>query len=178
MMKKNKFIQGVLNFSYGSNMSLGRLINRVSSAEVISFGFLERHKLKFHKKSIDGSGKCNAYFTDEPNDKIYGVIYSIKETDLNKLDRCEGRGSGYEKKDVIIKRINSDGIKAFTYCATDLEKGLKPYTWYKYHVLHGAVENSLPPDYISFIDSVHSKADPDKERVADELSIYSWKELE
>jgi hypothetical protein len=34
------------------------------------------------------------------------------------------------------------------------------------------VENNLPPDYMSFIDSFNSIADPDKENAADELSIY------
>jgi hypothetical protein len=53
-----------------------------------------------------------------------------------------------------------------------IEKSLLPFSWYKYHVLHGAMENNLPPDYISFIDSFNSVTDPDKENAADELSIY------
>jgi len=64
-------------------------------------------------------------------------------------------------------------LKSFTYCATDIEKGLKPYTWYKYYVLHGAVENRLSPDYVLYIDSIHSRPDLNKERVVDELSTYS-----
>ena len=166
-------MQDILYFSYGSNMSSKRLKKRVRSAEVISRGILVGHELKFHKKSKkDGSGKCDAYFTATPTDKIYGVIYSIKVEDLPKLDRCEGLGYGYEKKDVVIKILNDEKIKALTYFATDIEVGLKPYTWYKYHVIHGAVENNLPPDYISFIDSFRSQADTKKGRVALELSIY------
>ena len=154
-------------------MSSRRLKKRVRSAEVISRGILVGHELKFHKKSKkDGSGKCDAFFTDSIYDRVYGVIYSIKDEDLPKLDRCEGLGYGYEKKDVVIKILNDEEIKALTYFATDIKAGLKPYTWYKYHVLHGAVENNLPPDYISFIDSFNSVDDPDKENATDELSIY------
>jgi len=163
----------ILYFSYGSNMSSKRLKKRVRSAEVISRGILVGHELKFHKKSKkDGSGKCDAFFTDNPTDNIYGVIYSINEKDLDKLDKFEALGHGYEKKPVVIKRFNGNDVKAFTYYATDIDEGLKPYTWYKYHVLHGAVENNLPPDYISFIDSFNSNADPDKENAVDELSMY------
>jgi len=161
-----------LYFSYGSNMSSRRLIKRVDSARVISSGILEKHKLMFHKISNDGSGKCDAFFTDDVNDKIFGVIYSIHKKDLNKLDSVEGCGYGYEKKNVFIEKLNGETIEAFTYCADNITEGLKPYLWYKYHVLLGAVENDLPPDYILFIDSIKSKADPKKGRVALELSIY------
>jgi len=90
-------IQDILYFAYGSNMSSRRLKNRVESANVISTGILEKYKLKFHKISEDGSGKCDAYFTNVLNDKINGVIYSIHEKDLDKLDDCEGLDKGYTK---------------------------------------------------------------------------------
>ena len=165
-------MQDCLYFSYGSNMSSMRLKKRVESAEVISSGILENHKLVFHKKSKDGSGKCDAFFTDSVNDRVYGVIYSIHKKDIKKLDRCEGLNSGYKKEDVDIDIANDEKVKAFTYIATDIEKSLLPFSWYKYHVFHGAVENNLPSDYISFIDSFNSVDDPDEERAADELSIY------
>ena len=170
-------IQDILYFAYGSNMSSRRLKNRVESANVISTGILEKYKLKFHKISEDGSGKCDAYFTNVLNDKINGVIYSIHEKDLDKLDDCEGLDKGYKKENVDIIKANGEKVKAFTYLSTRIDESLLPFRWYKYHVLHGAVENDLPPDYISFIDSFNSVADPDKENAADELSIYLKKTL-
>ena len=84
---------------------------------------------------------------------------------------------GYKKENVDIIKANGEKVKAFTYLATRIDESLLPFRWYKYHVLHGAVENDLPPDYISFIDSFNSVADPDKENAADELSIYLKKTL-
>ncbi len=171
-------MQDYLYFSYGSNMSSMRLKNRVESAEVISSGILENHKLVFHKKSTkDGSGKCDAFLTNSPNDKVHGVIYSIHKDDLKRLDSFEGLNDGYKKENVDIIKANGEKVKAFTYLATRIDESLLPFRWYKYHVLHGAVENDLPPDYISFIDSFNSVADPDKENAADELSIYLKKTL-
>ena len=165
-------IQDILYFAYGSNMSSRRLKNRVESANVISTGILEKYKLKFHKISEDGSGKCDAFFTDNPTDNIYGVIYSIHENDLKRLDSYEGLNDGYKKENVDIIIANGEKVKAFTYIATNIEKSLLPFSWYKYHVLHGAVENDLPHDYITFIDSFKSEDDEKMERVAIELSIY------
>jgi len=96
-------MQDYLYFSYGSNMSSMRLKKRVESAEVISSGILENHKLVFHKNSTeDGSGKCDAFLTNSPNDKVYGVIYSIHKNDLNRLDSFEDPNGGYKKKFIAL----------------------------------------------------------------------------
>jgi hypothetical protein len=47
----------MLIFSYGSNMCLARLKNRVPSATFVSIGTLLEHKIKLHKLSKDGSGR-------------------------------------------------------------------------------------------------------------------------
>ena len=84
-------------------MSSMRLKKRVESAEVISSGILENHKLVFHKKSTkDGSGKCDAFLTNSPNDKVYGVIYPIHKNDLNRLDSFEDPNGGYRKKFIAL----------------------------------------------------------------------------
>jgi hypothetical protein len=47
-------------FAYGSNMSLRRLRTRVPSAVKLGNATLFGHQLKFHKRSQDGSAKCDA----------------------------------------------------------------------------------------------------------------------
>ena len=49
----------MLYFAYGSNMLTERLKARVSSATPIGKANLSDHGLRFHKKSKDGSGKCD-----------------------------------------------------------------------------------------------------------------------
>ena len=58
-------------------MSTRRLNDRVPSARAISVAMLFGHKLKIHKKGIDGSAKCDAFRTDDSNDVIYGVVFEI-----------------------------------------------------------------------------------------------------
>ena len=98
-------------FSYGSNMSTSRMLKRVPSAEVITVGSLNNHKLKFHKVSKDGSSKCNIFETLVSTDVVYGVIYEINESEKASLDHAEGLGLGYEQKLVKVSIINNASIK-------------------------------------------------------------------
>lgn len=161
-------------FAYGSNMSLSRLRERVPSAEPIGCFTLNEHDLRFHKSGKDGSGKCDAYFTSETGDVIYGVLFEIDSSDKPALDKAEGLGYGYDEKEVTVSANDGSSIKATTYVATNIDVSLKPYSWYVNHVLVGAREASLPSDYIEAkIASVETVEDSDKERDAKQRAIHS-----
>jgi len=162
----------VYYFSYGSNMSIKRLVDRVPSARKIDAGILEKHELKFHKVGKDGSAKCDACETGNPEHKVYGVAFDISEQEKRDLDRKEGLGYGYDQKDVKIILNNGDTVEAFTYYATKIDPALKPFDWYKEHVLRGARENKLPIEYIRNIEMIEHMDDSDTKRRDDELSIY------
>jgi gamma-glutamylcyclotransferase len=161
-------------FAYGSNMSINRLSTRINIKKTIGIGMLTKHKLMFHKRSYDGSGKCDAYFTGKDSDVIYGVIYDIEDVELDNLDRFEGIGQGYKRKSIFVEGYHdSITYTAITYCAEEIDSTLKPYTWYKEHVLKGAEENGLPEEYINKIKRVKAIKDLDLGREIKELSIYS-----
>lgn len=160
-------------FAYGSNMSLARLRKRVPSAQFVAVGTLVAHKLAFHKISKkDSSGKCDAHYTGSPKDNVVGVVYDVSDAEKPNLDRAEGLRAGYDEKQVEV--VTSEGLtlKAQMYFATNVDASLKPYHWYKKHVLVGAQENSLPLDYIAQIEAVESENDPDREKCERELAIY------
>ena len=163
----------VFYFSYGSNMSTRRLRERVPSATKIDIGILEEHELKFHKVGLkDGSAKCDVIATGKTTDYVYGVVFNIREEEKPLLDQIEGLGNGYEVKQVLIKLENTSIIEAFTYCATNINRQLKPFDWYKEHVLKGAKEHNLPIQYIREIAAIECIEDLDIERKEKELSIY------
>lgn len=161
-------------FAYGSNMSSKRLEQRVPSAKAISPAKLSSHRLKFHKVGQDGSGKCDIEHTGEPQDFVMGVIYEVPISELPALDKAEGLGAGYEKKDVSLHtHAKNELITAFTYYATHIDQDVIPFDWYKEHVLIGAEEHQLPVAYIqSAVTSITAKPDPDKDRHKKELQIY------
>jgi len=152
-------------FAYGSNMLLARLRERVPSADPIGTAILTEHRLLFHKRSRDGSGKGNILATGDSKDEVHGVVYEILDTEKPSLDLAEGLGTGYFEK-VVRLSVNETWAEAFTYFANDefIDDVLKPYAWYKDFVLFGAQENNLPPEYIAAIEAVESVVDQDSER--------------
>lgn len=90
-----ELISMIYYFAYGSNLHPTRLMERVPSAEFIGVATHPSHRLTFHKKSNDGSSKCNMYNSGSETDLIYGAIYKLKPEHKDELDRFEGKGCGY-----------------------------------------------------------------------------------
>lgn len=160
-------------FAYGSNMSHARLASRAPSASRVGIAQLAGHRLRFHKISHkDGSAKCDAEQTGQPDDRVIGVVYEIDEEDKALLDRCEGLGNGYEIKQVMVSFSSGSSVVAFIYYATHIDPSLKPFHWYKAHVVRGAKENALPGSYIGMLEKIESVDDPDAKRSARETALY------
>jgi cation transport regulator ChaC len=162
----------IFYFSYGSNMSTARLEQRTPSARAVAVARLQRHRLRFHKIGRDSSGKCDVEFTDDATDVVYGVVFEIAASEKLQLDEHEGLKKGYEEKRVSIHTKGGKELEALTYYATSIDPALRPYDWYKEHVLRGAREHGLPRGYVDSIAAVGAVPDPDTPRCERELAIY------
>jgi hypothetical protein len=148
-------------------MSTGRMRYRVENFRFRGVAQLPKHGLRFHKRSVDGSAKCNALFTGILSDTVFGVVYELPPSEKSILDRAEGLGRGYHEERLRVLLPNGDELDICTYIAdpTAIDDGLKPYSWYKEFVLAGADEHQLPPEYVdSHIRAVPTIADPDRTR--------------
>jgi len=154
-------------------MSIKRILSRVPSAKKIGVGKLSSHELKFHKVSNnDGSAKCDIIETGQGDSEVMGVLFEIDEKGKSVLDRKEGLNYGYAEKEVEVTMNNGEKLSAFTYYATNINENLKPFNWYKEHVLRGATENNFPEEYIKNIEKIEATKDPDKNRHDEEMKIY------
>jgi len=172
-MTIHQYGDNVKYFAYGSNMSLLRLKGRVPGAERIGMFTLVEHSLRFHKWSKkDGSAKCDALFTGNPDDCVIGALFEIPDCEKGPLDTAEGLGFGYEEKRVMVTDAQGNSLEAFTYYATATDASLLPYSWYLHHVIQGAKETGVPADYLNAISATKSQEDPDRERDARERAIY------
>ena len=153
-------------FAYGSNMLTARLRERAPSATAIGIGQLEGHALRWDKRSWrDGSGKCDAEFTGQRSDVVWGVVFELDPEDKPALDQAEGLRNGYMEK--VVNILTEVGlITAVTYLATDKDASLRPYHWYKALVIAGAREHGLPPSYRSRLELVVTVSDPDPMRAS------------
>ena len=160
----------ILYFAYGSNMLSRRLQERAPSARPVAIGKISGHRLCWHKRSRDGSGKCDADVSENTDDCVWGVIYRLDAHEKTALDIAEGLGSGYAEKTVHV--MTSQGaMVAITYVATIKDAALLPFDWYKALVLAGAREHALPPDYVLNLQQVNSAADSDLKRAGQNEAV-------
>ena len=147
----------ILYFAYGSNMCTGRLLSRISSAKPIGRGRLLNKRLVCNKKSKDGSGKAN--LEDSPGNVVWGLLYEIDSSDLNKLDKAEEE---YQRVTMYVRTNEGKLVQAQVYISKRLTKAI-PFDWYKEMLISGAVEHQLPEEYIDFLRHLTSKRDPDRD---------------
>lgn len=160
-------------FAYGSNMNFNRLRARVPSAVKISNVYLPGYILRCNKVSSDGSSKGNVVLNNEPDSKVWGVLFEIDEKDKPALDRAEGLGMGYIEAN--FKFFDTQNVEhlAQIYLASEshINNDMLPYDWYKEFILSGAINNELPQEYINTIKNIPSKVDTDEGRRKTNLTI-------
>jgi gamma-glutamylcyclotransferase len=164
----------MLYFAYGSNMCTGRLQQRVPSANPVRIAKLLNHSLNFHKRSNDGSGKCDACFTGEPADVVWGVIFKIDPAQKPHLDAHEGLGHGYAEKLALVIDEEGNRYSVFTYTAgtatlirrSDLIPGTSGLS------SRAHVNKLSRPDYIARIEVIPTTEDSDKNRDAANRGIF------
>lgn len=162
-------------FAYGSNMAIGRLRRRTPSARLVGVGLLRGHSLLWHKRGMDGSGKCDARFTGNPADHVWGAVFAIDPAECAALDRAEHLGVGYRLRPVTVQ-LSHAWMDAWIYEAIQVDPHLLPYHWYKSYVLRGAMELRLPRAYRAGIEAFPSCPDPDPQRAAlHRRSLEGWR---
>lgn len=146
-------------------MHLKRMRARVASAEPIATGYVSSRRLAFHKRSVDGSGKADAAVSNNPSDRVWGVVYSLTEDEKRILDGYEFVGVGYDCESVTV-HTSQESIQASIYTARSeaIQADLNPYTWYLQFVVLGAIANRLPADYVQSLRQIISDIDQDHER--------------
>lgn len=150
-------------------MPLARLIERIPSARLVHIASLASHDLRFHKIGRDGTGKCDAFHTDNEADSVMGALYRITSEEKRILDEFE---PGYKTKEIEVVTATGGTVNAFTYCALNIDEKLKPYCWYRHHVVAGAKEHGFPEEYLEYLKAVEFIRDGNQKRREKEMRIY------
>lgn len=152
-----------------------RLKARTPSCRPFAVTCLTGYKLCFHKRGQDGSGKCNAWFTGKPTDRVMGIVYTLAQHEKWRLDEAEGLGRGYNEATLRLT-IGYKQHTVFLYVADSnyIDDSLKPFTWYKALVVAGCHAHRLPDSYtaqhVAWVDTVK---DPDQARSLAHLRILT-----
>ena len=152
--------------AYGSNLHPVRLGERLPSARLLGTGHLPDWSLRFHKLSLDASGKCSIV---PGNEGVHFAIFDISDDDKHELDRIEGVGSGYAATSLHIPSFGD--CATYVAEASYVDDALRPYDWYREFVLAGAAYHDFPADYVARIAAVRAIPDPDIERRARQWAL-------
>jgi gamma-glutamylcyclotransferase len=121
--------------------------------------------LRFHKRSTDGSVKCDIPESSSDSDIVWGVVFEMPENKIGALDRAE---TGYIRTAIEVLREDAPLISAASYITNpaNIDSQLLPYTWYRDLVVVGARQHNLSVAYISQLIAVVAVPDLDRERCA------------
>ncbi|HCU90355.1 MAG TPA: gamma-glutamylcyclotransferase [Gammaproteobacteria bacterium] len=153
--------------AYGSNLHPSRIGARVGAITAIGTTSLPGWRLRFHKYSGDGSGKCN--LAVDRSSIAFGAIYELSHRMKERLDEIEGVGNGYRDTKITLPGFGDTWI----YLAepSHIKECALPYDWYHGFVLKGAELNYFPNTYITEIRDVQAIQDPNENRRNANLSI-------
>ena len=162
-----------LYFGYGSNMLIERLRARCEGVELDGPAVADGYALDFSKRSDDGSGK--ATLRKAPGKCSCGVLFKIPEDQEGTLDGYEGKGKGYDRKPIDVRRDDGQTVRAECYFGTDLCDKRKPYDWYLALVIAGALQNGLDERYVEFLRNFKYLDDPNSKRPRRKKAVRALK---
>lgn len=147
----------MLYAAYGSNLHPLRLRWRLPAVRFIGTAAVPGWRLRFHKRSIDVSGKCNIV---RSAGRIHVAVYDLDASSLQLLDVIEG--AGYKRRPISVPDFGDCHI--YVAAACHIDDALLPYAWYRELVLLGAERHGFPDTYRSAIDRIPTIPDPDAKR--------------
>ena len=143
-MKKNMY------FAYGSNLDLVQMKRRCPSSKLISKGSLSGYRLTFNRFS-SGWGGGVADVIQAQDSKVWGLVFEISDTDLERLDRYEGyhkdETSLYERWKTVIYTPNGQVSDVWVYTVVEKQKFVRPTPEYLQIIKSAAVRWNFPEAY-------------------------------
>ena len=138
-MKKNMY------FAYGSNLDLIQMKRRCPSSKLISKGSLSGYRLTFNRFS-SGWGGGVADVIQAQDSKVWGLVFEISDTDLERLDRYEG----YHKDETSLSDV-------WVYTVVEKQKFVKPTLEYLQIIKKAAKKWNFPKTYLmlAYLDSLY-----------------------
>ena len=133
----------VLYFAYGSNMSASQMKKILGWDAPQQAGFLKKFKIVFDQAGFFDSSWSPANIQPNNSDVVEGIIYSLEEKDLKKLDVYERY---YERLEVEVVQLQGSSIKAFAYYSPDSKEEKPPSKEYINLALQG--RKFLSPGYL------------------------------
>ncbi len=147
-------------FAYGSNLDLPQMKRRCPSSKLISKGSLSDYRLTFNRFSSGWGGGVADVIQDEGSE-VWGLVFEISDSDLERLDRYEGcykdQTSLYERWKTVIDTPNGQVCDVWVYTVAEKQKFVKPTLEYLQIIKDAAKKWSFPKAYLTlaYLDALY-----------------------
>ena len=138
-------------FAYGSNMSIGRMIQRLGWSPRREGAVLQDYLLVFDQPGFNESHWSPANIRSEEKGLGEGIVYHLEERDLCILDGFE---KYYRRKDVEIAFKKGGTSRAVTYLSELAAPATLPTREYLNFLLEG--REFLSSNYFSMLQSIRT----------------------
>jgi gamma-glutamylcyclotransferase (GGCT)/AIG2-like uncharacterized protein YtfP len=138
-----------LYFAYGSNLLRKQMMHRCPHCRYIGLARLAGWKFEYDGICDDWSNMAVGNIVKSPNNEVWGAVYTLCESDINKLDGYEDYPTDYSRQSVAVS-VQPSGVKehAFVYTRPAQKLG-QPSKRYEQTILTGARQDGLPEAYVA-----------------------------
>lgn len=140
-----------LYFAYGSNMNLSQIRSRCSRPVAKGIARLSNHRIEFFGRTEKWDSAMETV-EEAPGHEVWGVMFALSQLDWERLDlwqdaRMDGAGM-YFHFPVSVVDLDGREHSVRLYKKDILGEVRDPSREYLDHILRGASEHGLPPNYI------------------------------
>ena len=146
-------------FAYGSNMDPKRIANRGIGWTTYEVAMLDGYEMRCNVRCDKIARQCpgcgTANITIKTGGKVEGILYTLPDAEIEKLDVFEGHPQNYTREVVNVQRSNGTAIEAVTYMGRPEknQEGLQPHPDYLAHILAGA-RGRLSSEYVTMLEAI------------------------
>ena len=160
-------------FAYGSNLDLAQMKIRCPSSELISKGSLSGYRLTFNRFS-NGWGGGVADVIQDQDSKVWGLVFEISDSDLERLDRYEGYNKDrneslrdyhisntnlYERWKAVIDAPDGQVSDVWVYTVVKKQEFVQPTLEYLQIIKNAAVRWNFPKAYQQTLELVSTRVE-------------------
>ena len=149
-------------FAYGSNLDLRQMKMRCPLSKLVSKGSLSGHSLTFNKYSGGWDGGVADVIRDEDSE-VWGLVFEISESDLERLDRYEGyykdKPSLYERWKAVIDTPDGQVSDVWVYTVVKKQEFVKPTLEYLQIIKDAGARWDFPKVYQQRLELVSTRVE-------------------
>ena len=132
--------------AYGSNLDPHRMAQRAPASPVFAAGWLPGWRLTFGGEDVGWEGALSTVVED-PDDRVFCMLYDLHPADERALDRWEGADLGLWRKVRVRVSADEGHHLAWLYVLDAYEGGL-PSARYLGVIADAAEAGGAPPEYV------------------------------